>query len=135
MFLLAYNQMIQAKESVIKDIQFIKASLFDTTELETNIETSNEELIEMAKEFEMLVKVNTTTIQDQTIWKKKYAELEDKYKNKEGEHNSLIKEKDERKLKISRMEAFVKILKKSELQNEWDQSIINFTLEKEIANQ
>ena len=127
--------MIQAKESVIKDIQFIKASLFDTTELETNIETSNEELIEIAKEFEMLVKVNTTTIQDQTIWKKKYAELEDKYKNKEEEHNSLIKEKDERKLKISRMEAFVKILKKSELQNEWDQSIFNFTLEKEIANQ
>ena len=49
----------------------------------------------MNKEFELLVKMNMTTQQDQTIWRKKYAELEDIYQNKEVELNSLIEKKNE----------------------------------------
>lgn len=33
----------------------------------------------MANEFNLLVKMNTKTQQDQSIWRKKYAELKEKY--------------------------------------------------------
>ncbi len=88
----------------------------------------------MNKEFELLVKMNTTAQQDQTIWWKKYAELEDKYKNKESEYNNLISQKEERKLKESNINSFIETLKKGEILLEWDDRIFNFTLEKAIVH-
>ena len=88
----------------------------------------------MNKEFELLVKVNTSTQQDQTIWRKKYAELEDIYKNKEAELNSLIEKKNEIKLKISKFNVFIETLKKGELITDFDEAIFNFNLEKAIVH-
>lgn len=45
---------------------------------------------EIHNEFNLLVKINTKTQQDQSIWRKKYAELKDKYKNKESDYKNLI---------------------------------------------
>ena len=39
---------------------------------------------ETHNEFNFLVKLNIKIQQDQSTWRKKYAELEDKYKNKES---------------------------------------------------
>ena len=77
----------------------------------------------MNKEFELLVKMRTTTQQDQTIWRKKYAEL-----------NSLITKKNETKLKISKFNTFIENLKKGELITDFDEAIFNFNLEKAIVH-
>lgn len=39
-------------------------------------------LEEMVNEFNLLVKMNTKTQQDQSIWQKKYAELEENIKTR-----------------------------------------------------
>ena len=78
--------------------------------------------------------MNTTTQQDQTIWRKKYAELEDIYKNKECEYKNLISQKEERKLKESNINSFIETLKKGDILLEWDVGIFNFTLEKAIVH-
>ncbi len=88
----------------------------------------------MYKEFELLVKMNATTQQDQTIWRKKYAELENIYKNKEAELNSLITKKNKIKLKINKFNIFIKTLKKGELITDFDEEIFNFNLEKAIVH-
>ena len=88
----------------------------------------------MNREFELLVKMNTTMQQNQTIWQKKYAELEDIYKNKEEELNSLITKKNEIKLKINKFNIFIETLKKGELITEWGETIFNFNLEKAIVH-
>ena len=88
----------------------------------------------MNKEFELLVKTNTTTQQDQTIWRKKYAELEDIYKNKEVELNFLIEKKNEIKLKISKFNVFIETLKRGEVITDFDEAIFNFNLEKAIVH-
>ena len=64
----------------------------------------------MNKVFELLVKINKTTQKDQTIWRKKYAELENIYKNKEVELNSLITKKNEIKLKVNKFNIFIETL-------------------------
>lgn len=101
--------------------------------MDKQIEALSNELKDMNKEFELLVKMNTTTQQDQTIWRKKYAELEDIYKNKE-EVNLLIKKKNEIKLKISKLNIFIETLKKGELITDFDDAIFNFNLEKAIVH-
>ena len=78
--------------------------------------------------------MNTKTQQDQSIWRKKYAELEDKYKIKESEFKNLISQKEERKLKESNINSFIETLKKGEILLEWDDGIFNFTLEKAIVH-
>lgn len=88
----------------------------------------------MNKEFELLGKINTKTQQDQSIWRKKYAELEDMYKNKEAELNSLISKKNEIKLKVNKFNIFIETLKKGELITDFDEAIFNFNLEKAIVH-
>lgn len=69
-----------------------------------------------------------------SIWRKKHAELEDKYKAKEVEYKKLVNEKEERKLKESNLNVFNVMLRKGEVQLEWDEAIFNFTLEKAIVH-
>ena len=78
--------------------------------MDKQIEALSNELNDMNKEFELLAKMNTTTQQDQTIWWKKPAELEDIYKNKEYELNSFITKKNEIRLKINNFNIFIEIL-------------------------
>ena len=57
--------------------------------------------------FNLLVKMNTNTQQEESILLKKYAELEDIYKNKEDELNSLITKANEIRLKINKFNIFL----------------------------
>ena len=62
----------------------------DSLKIDGEINKLTKELEEMANEFNLLVKMNTKTQQDQSLWRKKYAELEEKYKNKESEYKKLV---------------------------------------------
>ena len=84
--------------------------------------------------FNLLVKMNDMIRQDKFISLKKYAELEEKYKNKESEYKNLISQKEERKLKESNINTFIETLKKGEILLEWDDGIFNFILEKAIVH-
>ena len=134
MFLKAYNEMIMRKDILISNLIEAVSKALDTSSLDKKIEALTNELNDMNKEFELLVKMNTTTQQDQTIWRKKYAELEDIYKNKEVELTSLIEKKNEIKLKISKFNVFIETLKKGELITDFDEAIFNFNLEKAIVH-
>ena len=134
MFLKAYNEMIMSKDALISNLIEAVSKALDTSALDKKIEELTNKLNDMNKEFELLVKMNTTTQQDQTIWRKKYAELEDIYKNKEVELNSLIEKKNEVKLKISKFNALIETLKEAELITDWDVAIFNFNLEKAIVH-
>ena len=90
MFLKAYNEMIRSKDLLIINLIEAVSKALDTSSLDKQIEALSNELNDMNKEFELLVKMNTTTQQDQTIWQKKCAELKDIYKNKEAELNHLL---------------------------------------------
>ena len=89
---------------------------------------------ETHNEFNFLVKLNIKIQQDQSTWRKKYAELEDKYKNKESEYKNLISQKEERKLKEININSVIETLKKGEILLKWDDGIFNFTLEKAIVH-
>lgn len=133
-FIIAYNRMFSNKDEILINLENVKTLLTDTSKLEAKFEKVKEALEEYAKEFRLLIDTNTKTIQDQDIWKKKYAELEEKYKNKEEEHNKLITEKDIKIAKAKEIESFIELFKKSDYIQEWDERIFNFTLEKAVVH-
>ena len=126
MFLKAYNEMIRSKDVLVSNLIEAVDKALDISALDKQIETLTNELNDMSKEFELLVKMNTTTQQNQTIWRKKYAELEDIYKNKKVELNSLIEKKNEIKLKISKFNVLIETLKKGELITDHKDKSITF---------
>ena len=69
--------------------------------------------------------MNTKSQQNSLIWRKKYVELEEKYKSKETEYKKLANGKEERKLKESKLKTLIGMLKKGEAQFEWDETILN----------
>ena len=68
MFLKAYNEMIRNKDLLIINLIEAVSKALDTSSLDKQIEALSNKLNDMNKEFELLVKMNTTTQQDQTIW-------------------------------------------------------------------
>ena len=68
MFLKDYNEMIESKDHIITSLIEAVSKALDTSSLDKQIEALSNELNDMNKEFELLVKMNTTTQQDQTIW-------------------------------------------------------------------
>ena len=115
--------MIESKDLLITNLIEAVSKALDTSSLDKQIEALSNELNNINKEFELLVKTNTTTQQDQTTWWKKYAELEDIYKNKEAELNSLVVKKNEIKLKVNKFNIFIETLKKGELITDFDEAI------------
>lgn len=110
MFLKTYNEKFKIKDFLISNLIEAVSKAFDTLSFNKQIETLSNGLNYMNKEFELLFKMNTTTQQDQTIWRKKFAELEDIYKNKEDELNSLITKKNKIRLKINKFNIFIETL-------------------------
>ena len=86
---------------------------------------------EIHNEFNLLVKMNTKTQQDQSILRKSMQNLKINIKNKESEYKKLVSEKEKRKLKESNINSFIETLKKGEILFEWDDGISNFTLKKQ----
>ena len=60
--------MIESKDHIITSLIEAVSKALDTSSLDKQIEALSNELNDMNKEFELLVKMNTTTQQDQTIW-------------------------------------------------------------------
>lgn len=63
-------------------------------------------------EFNLLVKMNNKTQQDQTIWRKKYEELELNFINTKEKLNELLLERADKVYKVSQIEAFINNLSK-----------------------
>ena len=64
------------KDNLLADLELVKKVLYDTAKLDEEINKLSKGIEDMANEFNLLVKMNTKTQQDQSIWRKKYAELE-----------------------------------------------------------
>ena len=64
MFLKAYNEMIMSKDVLVSNLMDAVSKALDTSSLDKKIEELTNKLNEMNKEFELLVKMNTTTQQD-----------------------------------------------------------------------
>ena len=134
MFVKAYNSMFVNKEKAVSDIELVKDRLTDTSDIDIKISKLNAELEKLAKDIERLVKENTRTIKDQEIWKKKYAELEDFYKNKVSSLDDLMLKKKEKILKGNRIDAFIELIRKGEILTEFDERIFNFVLDRAVVH-
>jgi len=112
MFVRACFKFIESKGQYLDDLELTKETLCNLDGVEQEI---NERLIKMesiAKEVENLVKTNASTPQDQMVYYKNYAELEEKYNMVKSEYDGLLEQKENRILKAREIDLFILNLQK-----------------------
>lgn len=133
-FLFAYNNFFVDSEQTIKDIELAKVTITNTDGLDAKIEEASRELEEQADEFRLLVRASTASAQDQETWKRRHAELLDRYREKEEKLAKMQAERRERKAKEKRIDSFIDVIRKKGCLLEWNGEIFNFVTDKVIVN-
>lgn len=89
----------------------------------------------IAKEVENLVKTNASTPQDQMVYYKNYAELEEKYNKVKSECDGLLEQKENRILKAREIDLFILNLQKLKQDTlEFDEGLWNLLIENVIVH-
>ena len=135
MFVRAYFKFMESKGQYLDDLDLTKENLCNLDGVEQEI---NERLIKMesiAKEVENLVKTNASTPQDQMVYYKNYAELEEKYNKLKDEYDVILEHKENRILKAREIDLFIHNLQKLKQDVlEFDEGLWNLLIENVIVH-
>ena len=123
-FLIAYNRLMADRESVISDCASMRQMLSDTTALDAELASLNEEITVVAELVKACVRENASTAQSQEEYAKKYNGLLARYEKATARLAEVTAEK-ERKLDQDReIRLFIEALKKQPLVLEkWDERL------------
>lgn len=121
---MAYNRLTADRKSVISDCSTMRHVLSDTTELDAEIDSLNEEITVVAELVKACVRENASTAQSQEEYAKKYNGLLARYEKATARLTEVTVEK-ERKLDQDReLRLFIEALKKQPLVlEEWDERL------------
>ena len=124
MFLDAYNLLMADRESVISDCTTMRQVLSDTSALDDECDSLNEEITVVAELVKACVRENASTAQSQEEYAKKYNGLLARYEKATARLAEVTAEK-ERKLNQDReLRLFIEELKKQPLVlEEWDERL------------
>lgn len=111
-FIQVYNLTMKDKKRIIEDTTEIIHLLTDTSQLDQDIETMNDDLAVIAELVNRLIKENSKSSMNTDDYNKKYEELLLRYERTKDKQNDLIKARDNKKAQALSMKSFLANLKK-----------------------
>ncbi len=112
------------KERIIQDSNEVIELLTDTTKIDEEISSINDELIITAELVNKLVKENSKTSISLDYYNKKYDELSNRYEKLQAQQEELLKVKSDTQGKAFKMKSFLANLSQSEDQLEdWNENV------------
>ena len=134
-FIKAYNSVMVDKNSLIEDAEAIKLLLSDTSKIDTEMDKLNTELQVINGLVDHLVRDNSSRLQSQEEYQKKYDELVTRYQNAKTRYEELSIEKSRKKFQSLRLDMFISKIKESpSLITEWNMEIWSILVDKAIVN-
>ena len=123
-FLTAYNRLMIDRESVISDCTLMRKMLSDTTALDAELDSLNEEITVAAELVKICVKENASTAQSQEEYAKKYNGLLTRYEKATARLAEVTAEKERKHDQDRELRLFIGALKKQPLVlEEWDERL------------
>jgi hypothetical protein len=124
MFLTAYNRLMADRESVIVDCAIMRQVLSDTTTLDAELDSLNEEITVVAELVKTCVRENASTAQSQEEYAKKYNGLLARYEKATARLAEVAAEKERKRNQDREIRLFIEALKKQPLVlEEWDERL------------
>ena len=123
------------KNSLIEDAEAIKLLLSDTSKIDTEMDKLNTELQVINGLVDHLVRDNSSRLQSQEEYQKKYDELVTRYQNAKTRYEELSMEKSRKEFQSLRLDMFISKIKESpSLITEWNMEIWSILVDKAIVN-
>lgn len=132
-FIEAYNLTMEDKERITNDLKEVINLLTDTTELEKGIERINAELSVVVELAAKTIKENSKSNEDSIDYENKYQSLVERHEALTTDLNKLLKEKTDKESKVTKLNAFVSVMSKSDDKlSDWNERIWMLMVEKAI---
>lgn len=123
-FLIAYNRLMADRESVISDCALMRQVLSDTTSLDAELDSLNEEITVVAELVKACIRENASTAQSQDEYTKKYDGLLARYEKATARLAEVTAEKERKRHQDRELRLFIGALKKQPLVlEEWDERL------------
>lgn len=123
-FIEAYNLTMKDRKRIIQDSTEMIELLTDTTQLEQDIDTLNDELVVIAELMNKLIKENSKSSMSQDEYNKKYGELMSRYERMKEKHEDLIIARNNKKAQALVMKCFLSNLKHiDEKLSDWNEHV------------
>ncbi len=123
-FLIAYNRLMADRESVISDCVLIRQVLSDTTALDAELDSLNEEITVVAELVKACVRENASTVQSPEEYAKKYNGLLARYEKATARLAEVTAEKERKHDQERELRLFIEAIKKQSLVlEEWDERL------------
>jgi vacuolar-type H+-ATPase subunit I/STV1 len=123
-FIEAYNLTMKDRKRIIQDSTEMIELLTDTTQLEQEIDTLNDELVVTAELVNKLIKENSKSSMSQDEYNKKYGELTNRYEKTKKKQEELIEARSNKKAQALNMKSFISNLKQAEDKlSDWNENV------------
>ncbi len=133
-FIEAYNLTMKDKKRIINDLNEVINLLTDTRELEKGIEQINAELSVVVELAAKTIKENSKSNEDSIDYENKYQNLVERHKALTDELDKLSKGKTDKESKVTKLNAFVSVMSKSDDKlSDWNERIWMLMVEKAIV--
>ena len=130
-FLIAYNSLMESRDSVVSDCELMRAALSDCTVLDAEIDRLTEEIEVVAEMVKACVKENAASAQSQADYTKKYNALVKRYEKATKRVDELSVERARKQDRDRELRLFIESIKKQPLVLEvWNERLWVGLLEK-----
>lgn len=123
-FLIAYNDLMGSRSTVLADCELIRKTLCDTTALDAEMQQEQDEMTVVSELMQAHIKKNASVAQSQEAYALETERIEKRYNAALEHYNALEAEKGRRMRKNKELKAFIAILKQQPLTvSEWDERL------------
>ncbi len=124
MFVIAVNRLIENKAEIIRNYEEMRDLIFDTSALETERDSLNEELTVVAELIQKVVDENARTAQSQDKYREKYDSLVARFEKAKERIAEIARLKSDKESRRLQSDSFMKELKKLDsLVTEFDEKL------------
>lgn len=133
-FVKAVNQLITEKAEILDNLQLIRITLCDKTDLIKQKESLEEEINVTVEMTQNIVAENARVAQNQDEYNKRYSSLVERYNKLKEEYDSICSTISDKDAKYEQISRFIKVLKgQQELITEFDESLWSSLTEKMVV--
>ena len=130
-FLIAYNRLMESRDSVVSDCELMRTAISDCTALDTEIDRLTEEITVVAELVKACVKENAASAQSQADYTKKYNALVKRYETANKRVDELSAERMRKQDRDRELRLFIQSIKEQPLVlEEWNERLWVGLLEK-----
>lgn len=122
-FIRAFNELITNKNEIIRNLRESIDLASDMTELESQRDSANNEVLFLADIVQKLIAENARIPQDQNEYNKKYSTAMERYEATKAAYDNIIAQIAEKNKRVQRMQTFIKNVQELGVITEFDEEL------------